>query len=274
MPLIGTTEMFKKAYEGHYAIGAFNINNMEIVQGVTQAAAELNSPIILQASAGARKYAKPPYLKHLVEAALEDHDLPIAFTDHGADCETCKDCIDGGFTSVMIDGSKHSFEDNIALTKKVVEYAHAHGVVVEGETGQLAGSTKTMSKSLPTKLTTRVRKKSKNSYPARASTPWPSLSAPATALPNSPRNSARATLTASSYRRHSASTSSKKSPNACRASRSSSTAHLRSYRNTSRSSTKTAATWLTLSASRKTSSAKQLPWLSARSTSTPTSVSA
>ena len=135
-----TTEMFKKAYEGHYAIGAFNINNMEIVQGVTQAAAELNSPIILQASAGARKYAKPPYLKHLVEAALEDHDLPIALhLDHGADFETCKDCIDGGFTSVMIDGSKHSFEDNIALTKKVVEYAHAHGVVVEGELGQLAG---------------------------------------------------------------------------------------------------------------------------------------
>ena len=132
--------MFKKAYEGHYAIGAFNINNMEIVQGVTQAAAELNSPIILQASAGARKYAKPPYLKHLVEAALEDHDLPIALhLDHGADFETCKDCIDGGFTSVMIDGSKHSFEDNIALTKKVVEYAHAHGVVVEGELGQLAG---------------------------------------------------------------------------------------------------------------------------------------
>ena len=132
--------MFKKAYEGHYAIGAFNINNMEIVQGVTEAAAELKSPIILQASAGARKYAKPAYLKHLVEAALETNDLPIALhLDHGADFETCKDCIDGGFTSVMIDGSKHSFEDNIALTKKVVEYAHAHGVVVEGELGQLAG---------------------------------------------------------------------------------------------------------------------------------------
>lgn len=140
MPLVGTTEMFKKAYEGHYAIGAFNINNMEIVQGVTEAAAELQSPIILQASAGARKYAKPAYLKHLVEAALETNDLPIALhLDHGADFETCKDCIDGGFTSVMIDGSKHSFEDNIALTKKVVEYAHAHGVVVEGELGQLAG---------------------------------------------------------------------------------------------------------------------------------------
>lgn len=140
MPLIGTTEMFKKAYEGHYAIGAFNINNMEIVQAVTEAAAELKSPIILQASAGARKYAKPSYLKHLVAAALEDYDLPIALhLDHGADFETCKDCIDSGFTSVMIDGSKHSFEDNIALTKKVVEYAHEHGVVVEGELGQLAG---------------------------------------------------------------------------------------------------------------------------------------
>lgn len=140
MPLVTTTEMFKKAYEGHYAIGAFNINNMEIVQGVTDAAAELNSPIILQASAGARKYAKPSYLKHLVAAALEDHDLTVALhLDHGADFETCKSCIDGGFTSVMIDGSKYAFEKNIELTKKVVEYAHAHGVVVEGELGQLAG---------------------------------------------------------------------------------------------------------------------------------------
>ena len=140
MPLVTTTEMFKKAYEGHYAIGAFNINNMEIVQGVTDAAAELNSPIILQASAGARKYAKPSYLKHLVAAALEDHDLTVALhLDHGADFETCKSCIDGGFTSVMIYGSKYAFEENIELTKKVVEYAHAHGVVVEGELGQLAG---------------------------------------------------------------------------------------------------------------------------------------
>lgn len=140
MPLIGTTEMFKKAYEGHYAIGAFNINNMEIVQGVTDAAADLHSPLILQASAGARKYARPTYLRHLVEAALEEHELPVALhLDHGADFETCKDCIDGGFTSVMIDASKYSFEDNIALTKKVVDYAHAHGVVVEGELGKLAG---------------------------------------------------------------------------------------------------------------------------------------
>ena len=133
--------MFKKAYEGGYAIGAFNVNNMEIVQGITDAAAELRAPVILQCSAGARKYANHQYLVHLVKAALEVHpELPVALhLDHGADFETCKSCIDGGFTSVMIDGSHHSFEDNIAVTKKVVEYAHAHGVVVEGELGQLAG---------------------------------------------------------------------------------------------------------------------------------------
>ena len=140
MPLVTTTEMFRKAYEGGYAIGAFNVNNMEIVQGITEAAKEANSPIILQVSAGARKYAKHGYLMKLVEAALEDTGLPIALhLDHGEDFDICKACIDGGFTSVMIDGSKHSFEDNIALTRKVVEYAHQHGVVVEGELGRLAG---------------------------------------------------------------------------------------------------------------------------------------
>ena len=141
MALVTTKEMFKKAYEGGYAIGAFNVNNMEIVQGITDAAAELKSPVILQCSAGARKYANRQYLVHLVKAAMEVHpelDL-VLHLDHGADFETCKPCIDGGFTSVMIDGSHHSFEDNIAVTKKVVEYAHAHGVVVEGELGQLAG---------------------------------------------------------------------------------------------------------------------------------------
>ena len=132
--------MFKKAYEGGYAIGAFNVNNMEIVQGITEAAAELKSPVILQCSAGARKYAKHAYLVKLVEAALEVNDIPIALhLDHGADFETCKSCIDGGFTSVMIDGSKYSFKENIELTKRVVDYAHEHGVVVEGELGQLAG---------------------------------------------------------------------------------------------------------------------------------------
>lgn len=140
MPLVTTTEMFKKAYEGGYAIGAFNVNNMEIVQGITEAAGELNSPIILQVSAGARKYAQHEYLVHLVKAALELNDIPIALhLDHGADFEICKSCIDGGFTSVMIDASKYSFDENIAITKKVVEYAHDKGVVVEAELGKLAG---------------------------------------------------------------------------------------------------------------------------------------
>ena len=140
MPLVTTKEMFKKAYEGGYAIGAFNVNNMEIVQGITEAAKELNAPLILQCSAGARKYAKHQYLVHLVQAAIEDTGLPIALhLDHGADFETCKSCIDGGFTSVMFDGSHYSFKENIEKTKEVVEYAHAHGVVVEAELGQLAG---------------------------------------------------------------------------------------------------------------------------------------
>ena len=140
MPLVTTTEMFKKAYKGGYAIGAFNVNNMEIIQGITEAAAEERAPLILQVSAGARKYAKHIYLTKLVEAAIADTDLPIALhLDHGADFDICKACVDGGFSSVMIDGSKYSFEENIALTRKVVEYAHAHGVVVEGELGTLAG---------------------------------------------------------------------------------------------------------------------------------------
>jgi len=140
MALVTTTEMFKKAYAGNYAIGAFNINNMEIIQAITEAAGELKSPVILQVSAGARKYANPTYLVKLVEAAVIESGIDLALhLDHGDDFEICKSCIDNGFTSVMIDGSKHSFEDNIALTKKVVEYAHAHGVVVEGELGKLAG---------------------------------------------------------------------------------------------------------------------------------------
>lgn len=140
MPIVSTKEMFQKAYDGGYAIGAFNVNNMEIIQGITEAAMEVNAPLILQVSAGARKYAKHVYLMKLIEAAVEDTGLPIAVhLDHGDDFEVCKSCIDGGFSSVMIDGSKHSFEDNIALTKKVVEYAHSKGVVVEGELGKLAG---------------------------------------------------------------------------------------------------------------------------------------
>ena len=142
MPLVNTKEMFERAYKEGYAVGAFNVNNMEIVQGITEAAKEVNSPVILQVSAGARKYAKHGYLVKLVEAAIEDTDLPIALhLDHGDSFELCKACIDGGFTSVMIDGSKYSYEENVALTKKVVDYAHAHVpyVTVEAELGKLAG---------------------------------------------------------------------------------------------------------------------------------------
>ena len=146
MALVTSTEMFKKAYNGGYAIGAFNVNNMEIIQGITEAAIEKRAPLILQVSKGARAYAKHVYLMKLIEAAIEDaeqtagFDLPIVVhLDHGDTFELCKCCIDGGFTSVMIDGSSKSFEDNIALTRQVVEYAHDHGVVVEGELGTLAG---------------------------------------------------------------------------------------------------------------------------------------
>ena len=140
MPLVTSTEMFKKAYDGGYAIGAFNVNNMEIVQAIAEAANELRSPVILQASAGARKYAKPEYLMHLVQAAVETTDIPIVMhLDHGADFATCKDCVDGGFTSVMIDYSGHSFEENIEESRKVAEYAHERGAVVEAELGTLAG---------------------------------------------------------------------------------------------------------------------------------------
>ncbi len=140
MPLVTSKEMFRKAYDGGYAIGAFNVNNMEIIQGITEAAAQVRSPLILQVSAGARKYARHVYLMKLIEAAEADTGLPIVVhLDHGENFEICKSCIDGGFTSVMIDGSKHSFEDNIRITREVVEYAHDHGVVVEGELGRLEG---------------------------------------------------------------------------------------------------------------------------------------
>ncbi|NLZ65235.1 MAG: class II fructose-1,6-bisphosphate aldolase [Clostridiales bacterium] len=140
MPLVTSTEMFKKAYQGGYAIGAFNVNNMETIQGIVEAAKEEKSPVILQVSAGARKYANPVYLKKLVEAAVETTDLPIVLhLDHGDSFEICKDCIDMGFTSVMIDASSHSLEENIKITKNVVDYAHDRGVVVEAELGRLAG---------------------------------------------------------------------------------------------------------------------------------------
>ena len=140
MPLVGTKEIFEKSMKEHYAIGAFNVNNMEIIQGIVDAAAEENSPVILQVSSSALKYARIGYLKKMVEAALEEHDIPIVLhLDHGPDFETCKMCVDNGFTSVMFDGSKYDFEENVRLTKEVVNYAHAHGIVVEAELGKLAG---------------------------------------------------------------------------------------------------------------------------------------
>lgn len=140
MPLVTTKEMFEKSMKEKFAIGAFNVNNMEIIQGIVDAAAKENLPVILQASSGAIKYARIPYLRKMIEAALEEHDIPIALhLDHGPDFETCKMCIDNGFTSVMIDGSKYDFEENVALTKQVVDYAHSKGVVVEAELGKLAG---------------------------------------------------------------------------------------------------------------------------------------
>lgn len=140
MALVTTKEMFEKALNEDYAIGAFNVNNMEIIQGIVEAGQQENAPLILQVSAGARKYARPAYLKKLVEAAIEDTGCDVALhLDHGEDFEICKKCVDDGFTSVMIDGSKYDFEENIRITKEVVDYAHAHGVVVEAELGKLAG---------------------------------------------------------------------------------------------------------------------------------------
>lgn len=141
MPLVTTKEMFEKSMKEAFAIGAFNVNNMELIQGIVDAAAENNSPVILQASSSAIKYARINYLMKMVEAAVEEHpNIPIAIhLDHGPDFETCKMCVDNGFTSVMFDGSKYDFEENIRLTKEVVDYAHAHGVVVEAELGKLAG---------------------------------------------------------------------------------------------------------------------------------------
>ena len=140
MPLVTSKEMFKKSMDEHFAIGAFNVNNMEIIQGIVDAAAEENSPVILQVSSSAIKYARIGYLRKMIEAALEEHDIPIVLhLDHGPDFETCKMCVDNGFTSVMFDGSKYDFEENVRLTKQVVDYAHEHGVVVEAELGKLAG---------------------------------------------------------------------------------------------------------------------------------------
>lgn len=174
MPLVTTTEMFKKAYDNGYAIGAFKVNNMEIVQGITSACKKLNAPVILQVSSGARKYAHHDYLVKMVEAAVAETGLPIALhLDHGPDFETCKSCIDGGFTSVMIDGSSKPYEENVELTRKVVEYAHAHGVVVEGELGKLAGIEDDVKASADDRISP-SRKRWRISYPAAALTPSPS----------------------------------------------------------------------------------------------------
>ena len=230
MALVTSTEMFKKAYDGGYAIGAFNVNNMEIVQGITEAAAELKSPLILQASAGARKYANSIYLVKLVEAAVELHpEIPIVLhLDHGADFATCKDCIDGGFTSVMIDYSSHSFEENIAETKKVVEYHTALLLRLSSDPWQ---ASRMMSRSAQRIPPTPVRKRSKSSFPAPDATPSLSLSEPATAHTSS--NPAQI--------RSSAWTSLMKFPRDSRASRSFCTDLPPFRRNMSRSSTRTAA---------------------------------
>ena len=208
MPLVTTTEMFKKAYDGGYAIGAFNVNNMEIVQGITEAAKEVNAPLILQVSKGARAYANHTYLIKLVEAAIAETGLPICLhLDHGDSFELCKSCVDGGFTSVMIDASSKPFEENIEITKKVVEYAHDHGVVVEAELGALAGVEDEV-----------------NVSPAPAVIPWPSPSAPATALTSSLPLSAPAMRRGSWFPLRCASTSWMRSSGACLGSPSCSTA--------------------------------------------------
>ena len=181
MPLVTSTEMFKKAYDGGYAIGAFNVNNMEIVQGITEACQEEHAPVILQVSKGARAYANHTYLVKLVEAAVECcPDIPIVLhLDHGPDFETCKSCIDGGFTSVMIDASGKPFAENIEITKKVVEYAHDHGVVVEAELGTLAGIEDEVKVAAHRGFLHPSRKRWRSSFPRPAATLWPLPSAPA-----------------------------------------------------------------------------------------------
>ena len=191
MPLVTSKEMFEKAYNGGYAIGAFNVNNMEIVQGITEACQEEHAPVILQVSKGARAYANHTYLVKLVEAAVECcPDIPIVLhLDHGPDFETCKSCIDGGFTSVMIDASSKPFAENIEITKRVVEYAHDHGVVVEAELGTLAG----IEDEVKVRHPIPVRRRWRSSCPRPAATLWPSPSVPATAPISSSLSSVPAT---------------------------------------------------------------------------------
>lgn len=200
MPLVTSKEMFEKAYKGGYAIGAFNVNNMEIIQGITGAAAELKAPVILQVSKGARAYANRTYLMKLVEAAVIETGLPICLhLDHGDSFELCKSCIDDGFTSVMIDASSKPFAENIEITKKVVEYAHDHGVVVEASSAPSPVS-RTRSRSPRTRRPTPIPKKSRNSSPRPAATPLPSPLVPLTALTSSSPSSAPSMSRASSSR--------------------------------------------------------------------------
>ena len=258
MPLVTTTEMFKKAYAGKYAIGAFNVNNMEMIQAIVEAANEEKSPVILQVSAGARKYANPVYLKHLVQAAVETNDIPIAMhLDHGADFEICKASIDGGFTSVMIDASSKPWDENIAITKKVVEYAHDHGVVVEAELGTLAGIEDDVNVSAEHAHFTSPTKW-KNSPQRRVSTPLQSQSAPLTALTSlSPVRIPSFVLT-----------SSKKSARDCPASPSFCTALPPFLRTRLPSSTNLAVTCPTQSVFPNPSLEKRRRWRFAKSTST------
>ena len=229
MPLVTSTEMFAKAYNGGYAIGAFNVNNMEIIQGIVEAGRENNAPLILQVSKGARAYANPIYLKKLVEAAVEDTGLPICLhLDHGDSFETCKSCVDGGFTSVMIDASGKPFEENIAVTQEVVKYAHDHGVVVEAELGTLAGIEDEVSHTEGSY----TRPEDVQEFVERTGCDSLAIpSAPATAHTNSNPNSAPAMRTASCSRRPCASTFWKKSRAVCPASLSFCTAHLPFRRN-------------------------------------------
>ena len=258
MPLVTSTEMFKKAYEGHYAVGAFNVNNMEIIQGIVAAAQQEKSPLILQVSAGARKYANHIYLMKLVEAAIEDTGLPICLhLDHGEDFDICKACVDGGFTSVMIDGSKHPFEENIEMTRRVVEYAHERGVVVEAELGRLAGvedavkvNTKDATYTDPDQAVEFVERTGCDSLQ--------SLSAPVTALTNSKAN------------RNWTSHVWKKSPTCCLVILWFCTVLPPLSRPLLKNATSTAASWTALKAYLKTCCCKQENSVFAKSTSIPT----
>ncbi len=283
MPLVTTTEMFKKAYDGGYAIGAFNVNNMEIVQGITEAAKDLEAPLILQVSKGARAYANHTYLMKLVEAAVIETGLPICLhLDHGDSFETCKSCIDGGFTSVMIDASSKPFAENIEITKKVVEYAHDHGVVVEAELGTLAGVEDEVSVSAEDSSYTRPEEVeefvSKTGCDSLAIAIGTSHGAYKFTAAQCTRNEQgilvppplRFDVRASWCRPPCASTCWRRSPSVCPASPSCSTAPPPCPRSSSPRSTTSAAACPTRWASPRSSCARRPPCLCARSTSTPT----